>query len=400
MFRTLFTSLSASKRAILLLGLAYLSFIALPMPDAALGVSWKRMRLSLDMPVQYAGFITTTLTLSSAFSSVVAGWLFRKFRPGALLALGVGLTGCALLGYAGAPFFALVLLLTIPLGLGEGIINTVSNAFVAKNCSSRAMCWLHMCSGLGNTFGAGIITLLFLADVSWRSGYLTMASFHLACAAVFLLSRNLWPPAEASAASASRPTGANAASSAEKPRLLRLWRCPLCFYLYTGIEQSFGLWSAHFLSTCRNVPEIQAGYAVTAYWAMLAFGRFLLGFLANRVGDVRMIRISMALTFCAALLLAIPGSVWTAFVSLGLVGFGMSSFYPSMMHATPKRFDEATATLVFGFQGGGGMLGIATIPALFGFLAKNTTFELLPVLALVFCPLILLFEWQIDRRRA
>ncbi len=397
MFRTCFTSLSNSKRALLLLGLAYLSFIALPMPDAALGISWKRMRLSLDMPIQYAGFITTTLTLSSAFSSVVAGWLFRRFRPGALLALGIGLTGCSLLGYAGAPFFALLLLLTIPLGLGEGIINTVSNAFVAKNCSSRAMCWLHMCSGLGNTFGAGIITLLFLADASWRSGYLTMASFHLVCATVFLLSRNLWPPAETPATAA--PLRPESTLPTEKPRLLRLWRCPLCFYLYTGIEQSFGLWSAHFLSTCRNVPEIQAGYAVTVYWAMLAFGRFLLGFLANRVGDVRMIRISMTLTFLAALLLAIPGPSWMAFVSLGLVGFGLSSFYPSMMHATPKRFDEATATLVFGFQGGGGMLGIATIPALFGFLAKNMTCALLPALALVFCPLILLFEWQIDRKR-
>lgn len=388
------------KRTVALLLLVYLGFVALPMPDAALGISWKRMRLAFDMPVQYAGFITTILTCASALSSVLAGCLLPKFRTGVLLGTALCLTGCSLLGYAVAPLFAAILLLTVPLGVGEGIVNTVSNAFVARNYSSRAMCWLHTCSGIGNTLGAGVATLLFFADASWRAAYFAMASFHLVCAGILLFSKAHWPKNEAPHAE-ERPARPQEIASARpgKTNPLRFWRCPLCFYLYTGIEQTFGLWGAHFLLTCRGASEFQAGYAVTIYWGMLALGRFLLGFLADRVGDVRMVRVSMILTFAASLVLASSGPIWLSFLAIGMIGFGLSSFYPSMMHATPKRFDEQTATLVFGFQSGGGMLGIATIPALFGFLAKNTTFELLPYAALLFCPLILLLEIQIDRAK-
>lgn len=72
-------------------------------------------------------------------------------------------------------------------------------------------------------------------------------------------------------------------------------------------------------------------------------GRFLIGCVANRLGNRRQIRFSMVLGFIGAMLLLIPGPVVLTLAAAGVIGFAFASFYPAMMHAAPERFDPATA---------------------------------------------------------
>lgn len=91
------------------------------------------------------------------------------------------------------------------------------------------------------------------------------------------------------------------------------------------------------------------GYAVTGYWGMLTFGRFLLGFIANRLGNTRQIRFSTLLGLAGAVLL-LSDLPFLPAAALGLIGFAFATFYPAMMHAAPERFDDATAATVIGYQ--------------------------------------------------
>ena len=75
---SLFASLTPRKRSLILLVIIYIGFISLGLPDTVLGVAWDTMRLELDQPVYYAGFVTTLLTACSAVSAFFSGAILRK----------------------------------------------------------------------------------------------------------------------------------------------------------------------------------------------------------------------------------------------------------------------------------------------------------------------------------
>ena len=377
----------------LLLALIYLAFISLGLPDTVLGVAWDSMRRELGTPVYYAGFLTTLLTICSAVSAFFSGEILRRTGTGRLLMICGFVTGCSLLGYAFSPAFWCLLLFAIPLGFGQGAVDTGMNYYVARHYTSRDMSWLHCCWGLGASCGPGLVTLILASGGSWRWGYVTVGAIQLGLALLFSLTLGLW----------SDPEGGDEKKTAFAEGTvrfcLRFWFCPLMMLLYCGIEFSMGLWVYQFLAGCRGFSAEAAGYAVAGYWGMLTAGRFLIGCVANRLGNRRQIRLSMVLSFTGALLLTVPGPAALILCAVGLIGFAFASFYPAMMHAAPERFDDVTAATVIGYQGGAAMLGAAVIPAAFGYLAARTTFALLPWFVAAVTVVIFLLQLRVDGRR-
>ena len=388
--KSLFSSMPPRRRHLVLLVIIYIGFISLGLPDTVLGVAWDSMRRELGSPVYCAGFLTTLLTICSAISAFFSGAILRRTGTGRLLMICGFVTGCSLLGYAFSPAFWCLLLFAVPLGFGQGAVDTGMNYFVARHYTSRDMSWLHCCWGIGASCGPGLVTLILAAGGSWRWGYVTVGSIQLCLALLFLLTLGLWCDPDGAEECRADFAGGGVRYS------FRFWCCPAMMFLYCGIEFSMGLWGYQFLTGCRGFSAEAAGCAVAGYWAALTAGRFLVGCVANRLGNRRQIRFSMMLAFAGALLLLIPGPAALSFSAVGLVGFAFAPFYPAMMHAAPERFDETTAATVIGCQGGASMLGMATLPAAFGCLAAKTTFALLPVFAMGAAAAILLLQRVVD----
>ncbi len=391
--KAFFSAMSPRRRHLVLLVIIYIGFISLGLPDTVLGVAWDSMRRELGTPVYYAGFLTTLLTICSAVSAFFSGEILRRTGTGRLLMICGFVTGCSLLGYAFSPAFWCLLLFAIPLGFGQGAVDTGMNYYVARHYTSRDMSWLHCCWGLGASCGPGLVTLILASGGSWRWGYVTVGAIQLGLALLFSLTLGLW----------SDPEGGDEKKTAFAEGTvrfcLRFWFCPLMMLLYCGIEYSMGLWVYQFLAGCRGFSAEAAGYAVAGYWGMLTAGRFLIGCVANRLGNRRQIRLSMVLSFTGALLLTVPGPAALILCAVGLIGFAFASFYPAMMHAAPERFDDVTAATVIGYQGGAAMLGAAVIPAAFGYLAARTTFALLPWFVAAVTVVIFLLQLRVDGRR-
>ena len=389
--KAFFSAMSPRRRHLVLLVIIYIGFISLGLPDTVLGVAWDSMRRELGTPVYYAGFLTTLLTICSAVSAFFSGEILRRTGTGRLLMICGFVTGCSLLGYAFSPAFWCLLLFAIPLGFGQGAVDTGMNYYVARHYTSRDMSWLHCCWGLGASCGPGLVTLILASGGSWRWGYVTVGAIQLGLALLFSLTLGLW----------SDPEGGDEKKTAFAEGTvrfcLRFWFCPLMMLLYCGIEFSMGLWVYQFLAGCRGFSAEAAGYAVAGYWGMLTAGRFLIGCVANRLGNRRQIRLSMVLSFTGALLLTVPGPAALILCAVGLIGFAFASFYPAMMHAAPERFDDVTAATVIGYQGGAAMLGAAVIPAAFGYLAARTTFALLPWFVAAVTVVIFLLQLRVPR---
>ena len=78
-----------------LLGIIYLSFISLGLPDALLGSAWPNMYPEFQVPVSYAGMISMIIAFGTILSSLQSARLTKRFGTGKVTA-SVGITALAL----------------------------------------------------------------------------------------------------------------------------------------------------------------------------------------------------------------------------------------------------------------------------------------------------------------
>lgn len=65
-----------------LLGIIYLSFISLGLPDALLDAAWPNMYPEFQVPVSYAGMISMIIALGTIISSLQSDRLTKEIRNG------------------------------------------------------------------------------------------------------------------------------------------------------------------------------------------------------------------------------------------------------------------------------------------------------------------------------
>ncbi len=360
----------------LLIPMIYLAFISLGLPDSVLGVAWPSMRPELGAPLSAAGLIAVILTFCSAVSSVASGWLNRRFGAGRIVLASSALTALGLLGYSFAPSFVWVLVCALPLGFGQGAVDTSLNGYVASHYSSRHMNWLHASWGVGATIGPVIMTA-FIAGGSWRSGYRAISIIQGALAVLFLLSLGLWERDRAAKASPAAVKAARPKDRVGGMRRAEPWMQIAMYAIYAACEFSVGIWTVSMLVESRGIAKEAAGNWISLYYGGILGGRILTGFVSDRLGNRRMIRIGLATAAAGCILLILRFTDWLALPGLLLLGLGFAPVYPCLMHETPKRFDDATYHRVIGLSVGAACIGGSVLPGLVGVLASAWTLEVL-----------------------
>lgn len=131
------------------LGIIYLAFISLGLPDSLLGVTWPIMKLDFNASLGAVGFISMIISGGTILSSAMSGKILKRFGTGKVTFVSVLMTACALLGFSFSSSFMWLVVLAIPLGLGAGSVDAGLNNYVANNYESHHMSWLHCFWGVG-----------------------------------------------------------------------------------------------------------------------------------------------------------------------------------------------------------------------------------------------------------
>jgi fucose permease len=363
-------SVRAARSSSLLLFIAYIGFVSLGLPDTLIGVAWPSVRDHFHLPQSAVGFIFVGAGCSYFLSSFFTGRLLGVLGIGLLLALSSGLVALSGFGFGLAPVWALFAACSILHGLGSGAIDAGLNHYVAHHFSAKHMNWLHACYSLGATLGPLIMTGVIASHGSWRAGYLTVATILLVLAFLFAATRRKWDaPGEVSANEEEQGTAP--ASMAETLRDRTVWLQVVLFFFYTGLEVTVGQWSFTVLTENRGIERETAGLWVTIYWGSIGVGRILFGFIVDRLGIDRLIRLSLLTALCGTALFAANISAPVSAVALALAGLGLAAIYPCMMTRTPQRLGKKLAAHAIGFQVSAAMLGAAALPSLSGVLAQR-----------------------------
>ena len=143
----------------LLLGVIYLAFIGLGLPDSLLGAAWPTMYPEFGVPVSYAGLVSMIISLGTIFSSIHSDRLTRRIGAGKITAISTGLIAAGLFGFSTSHSFWLLCLWAVPYGLGAGSVDAALNNYVALHYASRHMSWLHCMWGVGVSIGPYVMGL-------------------------------------------------------------------------------------------------------------------------------------------------------------------------------------------------------------------------------------------------
>ena len=383
---------------VLLLGLIYLAFISLGLPDSVLGVAWPAMRAEFGRSLEDAGLLTMILTSCSALSGFASGFVLARLGTGKVVAISGFMTGLALLGFALAPSFHWIVLLVIPLGLGAGSVDAGMNHFVARHYSARHMNWLHGCWGIGATIGPVVMGAALAGRFGWHGGYAMIAAMQLVLALLFLRSLRLWQAEPEQAACARRPADAGRSARHARVPAWASWLAPALYLAYTTIELGTGLWAASILVDSRGMDPARAGLWVAGFFGAIMVGRFAVGLFANRLGNRLLVRLGILTASAGAVLFAMPMLPNMVNLSgLMLLGLGCAPIYPSLMHEATNRFDADTARSVIGRQVAFAYVGCALGPAALGLLGAHLgLWTITPAICLVLL-LLLYMNWKLDQ---
>lgn len=368
----------------MLLFLSCLAFISLGLPDGLLGVAWPSMRAYFGRDLDALGLLLAVATAGYVASSASSGRLLRHLNLATVLALSCLTTAVALLAYALTPVWIVAVLFAAVLGAGGGAIDAALNTYAARNHGPRVLNWLHACFGFGAASGPVIMTSVLSAGLPWQRGYAIVGFAQLALAAAFAATTSRWPRAGHAGGEA------GAEEPATLPATLRLAAARLgivTFFIYSGVEASFGAWTYTLLTVAREVPPLQAGAAVSAFWGGLAAGRLAAAFGGN-VSVRLLLTGSVACVVLGAVLVWLDAGPPVSIAGVLLAGFGSGPIFPSLVAVTPARLGAAHAANGVGFQIAAASLGIAVLPSIVGIVADTFGIELIATLLLAFAILL------------
>lgn len=122
----------------------------------------------------------------------------------------------------------------------------------------------------------------------------------------------------------------------------------------------------------------------------ITVGRFLNGFVTEKMGDRKMIVIGTCILICGIVSLMIPvKSETVALVGFVVIGLGCAPVYPCIIHSTPNNFGAENSGAIIGIQMASAYLGSTFMPPLFGLLGNLIGFSVMPVYLLVFAALMI-----------
>jgi len=380
----------------LLLAIIYIAFISLGLPDSLLGAAWPVMYGELGVPISYAGIVTMIIAAGTIVSSLLSDWLMRKVGAGVITAVSVFMTAAALFGFSASHSFLLLCLWAVPYGLGAGAVDAALNNYVALHFSSRHMNWLHCFWSVGAAASPYIMSYCLTGGFGWNNGYRSVAVVQTILTAALFLSLPLWKRRRLEGAE-----GESAAKALSLPRAVKIKGVPfvlIMFFGYCALEQAAGLWASSYLVQFRGVDTDTAAWSASLFYLGIAAGRFLCGFVAERLGDRRLIRIGILTMIGGVLLIALPVP-YDAFTLAGLliVGLGCAPVYPSVIHSTPANFGKENSQAIIGIQMASAYVGTTFMPPLFGLIAAHIHIGLYPAFLLALAVLMLCMSEKLNR---
>ena len=273
----------------------------------------------------------------------------------------------------------------IPYGLGAGAIDAALNNYVALHYSSRHMSWLHCFWGVGTIVSPYIMSYA-LTHSAWTDGYRIVSYLQFGILAVLLLTLPLWKINKSAAVGESNTKilGIKGALKIKGVPFLLIGCLSYC-----AAESTTMLWASSYLEGTRGATKDEAAAFGSLFFIGITVGRFLAGFISDKLGDNTIIRLGTAIALFGVLCIAFPFKT-ASIIGFIIIGLGCAPVYPCIIHSTPKNFGAENSQGIIGIQMASAYVGSTFMPPIFGLIANHISLKLMPVYLAFFFILLLI----------
>ena len=247
------------------------------------------------------------------------------------------------------------------------------------------MSWLHCFWGVGTIISPYIMSYALVNSV-WQSGYKIVSAVQLCIGVVILLSYPLWKinADEESEKIKIKPIGFIGVMKIKGAASVMIG-----FLCYCAAEITATLWTSTYFEGAFNVTKEEAAIYGSICFIGITSGRFLAGFIAEKLGDRVMIGLGGIIATIGTVLIAMPIKE-LAIAGFVVFGLGCAPIYPSIMHSIPIRFGKERSQSIIGIQMASAYLGSTVAPAVFGIIADLIDIRILPMYLLFFVLMMLI----------
>lgn len=368
----------------LILAVIYLIFVSLGLPDSLLGSGWPKMQVEFGVPSSYAGYVFMMISAMTIISALLSPKLIQRLHVKWIVTFSIMLTIFGLLGFSFCTQYWMLLVCAIPYGLGAGAIDAAMNHYVANNYSGAVMNFLHCFYGVGAIISPYLMALA-IKVAHWNEGYRWTAFLQIGILLVVISSWSLWQQNDPKA-DESKIDSAGIKETIKQPGVMATL---LAFFAYSAGEATCFLWvPSYFAGTRTGISsELVASFGSLIFGGLM-IGRLIAGFIANRLGDRRMIRSGTMVELIGILLTALPIKGYlVAAIGFLIIGIGMGPIYPSIQHMAPINFGKRYSAAVIGLQMAFAYTGSTFMPTVFGILQQKLGIWIMPLYLLVFAGL-------------
>jgi MFS family permease len=308
-------------------GFSDVTYVLLPLLAQTFGLSLSQV-----------GMIRSAHRVAMAAFQLPAGFIAERFGERNLLALGTFVAGCAFLALGYVSGFWAILVALFFAGMGSAVQHPLSSTIISHSFPGDgrrgALGTYNFFGDVGKFAFGGIVSLLLVAGISWQAPVVGFGIAGILTAIAIFAS-----------VSDTRVTRAAAAPAEPKPKVAG-WGIrnkpaftALCLIeILDSTTRTGFLTFIAFVLIDKGLPE---GWAVLSVPLILVggmAGKLACGFLAERLGIVRMIVITEVSTGCGILAtLVLPGA--TSFFLLPLIGVALNGT-SSVLYATIGDFVE------------------------------------------------------------
>ncbi len=366
----------------LLLALIYIAFISLGLPDSLLGSGWPVMHSELGVPISFMGIVSMVISGGTIVSSLLSDRLTRKLGTRVVTVASVFLTVIALFGFSFSDRFWMLIVFAVPYGLGAGAIDAALNNYVALHYKAKHMSWLHCFWGVG-TIVSPFIMGYALGNLTWNDGYRIVGFVQLAIALLLLATLPVWKVNATASDDAMKSVGLVGALKIKGVPFLLIG-----FFAYCAAEATAMQWASTYFVEVKGISADRAATFASLFYIGITAGRFISGFVTDKLGDRKMIIIGTAVLICGIAVLFLPiQSYIVAVVAFVVIGLGCAPIYPCIIHSTPNNFGADNSGAIIGIQMASAYVGTTFVPPLFGLIGNALGFEIMPLFLLFFAVL-------------
>ncbi len=371
----------------ILLSLIYVAFISLGLPDSLLGSGWPVMHGDLNANVSFMGIVTMVISIGTVISSLMSHRLTKKFGTPVVTVASVILTSVALMGFSISTKVWMLIVFAVPYGLGAGAIDAALNNYVALHYTSKHMSWLHCFWGVGAIVSPFIMSYA-LVNSTWNTGFKIVSFLQIGIAILLILTMPIWKinkTVDKTAESAQSLSILGALKIKGVPFLL------IGFFAYCAAEATAMGWASSYLVEVKNINEERAAAFASLFYIGITAGRFIGGFIMDKLGDRKMILFGTCILVVGIICLLIPVNLEIlALAGFLVIGLGCAPIYPCIIHSTPYNFSPENSAAIIGIQIASAYLGTTIAPPLYGLLGNLIGFEILPIYLFLFVAIMII----------